>query len=64
MKKIWLENTFDKLGHEIEIKAIGYKRTGSASYGSKNSFEFTFEVTNSGLSDQVHDDILVITNNM
>lgn len=46
-----IENTFDKIGHELEIKPVGYKRVSKKESGGKNKFEFFFNATNSGLSD-------------
>ena len=42
-----LENTFDKIGNEIEITPIGYKNVE----GAKNKYEFVFKANNLGLSD-------------
>ena len=47
----WLENTIEKIGNEIEIQPIGYKKLDG------NKYELEIKVSNKGLSDQVYKNI-------
>lgn len=50
----WLEHTFEKLGNQLKIEAIGYSKQVNETRGS-----LLINVTNSGLSDQIHSDIRI-----
>ena len=65
---VWLEHTYEKLGNQIEIKPVGYelvKRTeqelNNPYYRMFNKIKYTailrLNVTNSGMSDQIYDNI-------
>lgn len=46
----WLENTYDKIGNQIEVEAIGYEKL------SNDKALLYFKVQNKGLSDQLVDE--------
>jgi hypothetical protein len=57
----WLATTFRKLGNQISVKAVGYTKSGEKITGdAADKFEeqilLHMEVTNHGLSDQIHVD--------
>jgi len=58
----WLEYTYEKLGNQLSLNPIGYKKGKNLPSKHKNGrsmFAATLlvNVTNHGLSDQIHDDI-------
>lgn len=60
----WIELTFKKLGNQISLKPVGYKKAqpDGQPYVDANGEKFAqieliLEVQNTGLSDQIHDDI-------
>jgi hypothetical protein len=63
----WLEYTYDKLGNQLSIQALGYKKhkvdPSQNAWKSHNGATLYINVTNHGLSDQVHDDIKILINN-
>ena len=63
----WLEHTYDKVGNQISLQAIGYTKTAverkSNPFHSKNKAVLELNVTNHGLSDQIHDDIKITIDN-
>lgn len=64
----WLEYTYDKLGTQITIQPMGY--TKFKTDPTKNHFQakhgavLFINVTNHGLSDQIHDDIRLRIDNV
>jgi hypothetical protein len=63
----WLEHTYDKVGNQISLQAVGYKKVSverkSNPFHSKNKAILSLNVTNHGLSDQIHDDIKIRLDN-
>jgi len=64
----WLEYTYEKLGNQISLIPLGYEKLEvaktSKSFGSKNKAILWLNVTNHGLSDQIHDDIKIRIDNI
>ena len=54
----WLEHTFQKLGNQLKIEAIGYTKASNATTAN-----LKIKVTNSGLSDQIYSDIRILIGN-
>ena len=56
----WLEHTYKKIGNQIKIEPIGYTRSLE---NGKQLAILKMNITNLGLSDQIHDDIKLNFNN-
>ena len=52
----WVEKTFEKLGNELKIEPIGYKKIKSTHEGDNRAI-LQIKVYNLGLSDQIYDNI-------
>lgn len=58
----WLEYTYEKIGNHITLSPIGYKKVAS-SHSKYPKALLLLNVTNHGLSDQIHDDQKIRINN-
>jgi hypothetical protein len=52
----WLEHTYEKIGNQVSLEAIGYKK-------NKTTAVLFLNVTNHGLSDQIQSDFKIKINN-